>query len=119
LYNEDLSLGGKTMNTQKDTKPGIENTMPETAPTRQQQPIPPSQPQAEQPQAEQPQAEQPRAEQPRAGQPKADDWRMNREWCLNQALDIVKSLEFEVKDLPDFLEKMYRKIIELADDARK
>ena len=97
------------MNTKKDTKPDIENTTPKTATTIQpppdkQQLISPPRPQPEQPQPKQPQAE---------------DWRMNREWCLNQALDIVKSLEFEVKDLPDFLDRMYRKIIELADDARK
>lgn len=48
-----------------------------------------------------------------------EDWRMNREWCLNQALDIVKSLKFEVKDVPAFLDAAYRKIVELADDARQ
>jgi hypothetical protein len=48
-----------------------------------------------------------------------EDWRMNREWCLNQALDIVKSLKFEVKDVPAFLETVYRKIVELANDARR
>ncbi|MEW5802879.1 MAG: hypothetical protein AB1847_12340 [bacterium] len=51
--------------------------------------------------------------------PEVEDWRMNREWCLNQALDIVRSLKFEVKDVPAFLEAIYRKIVELADDARK
>jgi len=51
--------------------------------------------------------------------PEAEDWRMNREWCLNQALDIVKSLKFEVKDVPVFLEEVYRKVIELAKDARR
>ena len=50
--------------------------------------------------------------------PETEDWRLNREWCLNQALDIVKSLKFEVKDVPAFLESVYRKIIELANDAR-
>jgi hypothetical protein len=51
--------------------------------------------------------------------PEIEDWRMNREWCLNQAMDIVKSLKFEVKDVPAFLEEVYRKIIELANDARR
>ena len=51
--------------------------------------------------------------------PEIEDWRMNREWCLNQALDIVKSLKFEVKDVPAFLEAVYRKVIELANDARR
>ena len=48
-----------------------------------------------------------------------EDWRMNREWCLNQALDIVKTLKFEVKDVPAFLETVYQKIVELANDARR
>ncbi|MEW6378011.1 MAG: hypothetical protein AB1611_00235 [bacterium] len=56
---------------------------------------------------------------PSCAVPEVEDWRMNREWCLNQALDIVKSLKFEVKDVPAFLDAVYRKIIELANDARK
>lgn len=56
---------------------------------------------------------------PSCAAPEFEDWRMNREWCLNQALDIVKSLKFEIKDVPTFLEAVYRKIIELADDARR
>ena len=89
----------KTMSEQKKKEPLIESKDTRT-------------PSVESPTTKQPEPEPPAFR-------TVEDWRMNREWCLNQALDIVKSLKFEVKDVPAFLEKVYRKIIELAEDARR
>jgi len=117
LYNkksglENSKIGGKIMDEEKNTQPDIQPPGIEPKDIRQSH-QPPHPPQGSTPPPHPPEPVGPPL------QPGIEDWRMNREWCLNQALDIVKSLTFEVKDVPAFLDAVYRKIVELANDARK